>query len=201
MDVSFRNALVISVAIHAAGIGPTLGLHAPDSVKKEPKDMTVDYVVIKEKSGLSLQDTPKIDIAKNVEIKPEEQVRPAETLKEKEDEKSLEDADALAKKEVLVKSTKDYINYYQLIREKIRRQLKIKYRDYSAEGEAQTTFIINSDGSLVSVAIDRAKSVPDGRLLAIAESSVKDASPFPAFPKAINPPTMSFNLTITFKKR
>lgn len=199
MALSLRNAFMISLAAHALVIGALACRPAPAPIKEESREVAVDYVVLKE--AARPEETPKVEMARHVDVKPEPSVAPAEEPKDKEPEKRAVDADALAKKEARVRSTEDYINYYQLIREKIRRQLKIKYRDYSAEGEIQVAFALAADGRLESVAIDRAKSSPDERLVTIAESSVRSASPFPPFPKAVDLPKMSFNLAVSFKKR
>ncbi len=105
----------------------------------------------------------------------------------------------LAEKQAEVKSTQDYINYFQLIRDMIRQRLKTNYRNLYKEGDVNLNFILYSTGSLASVKIDSG-STPDSTLVDIATRSIKEVSPFPAFPKAINLPSMSFDLKVSFKK-
>lgn len=200
MDLSFKNAILISVAVHAIGIGSGAGLHGPILIKEEPKKIEVNYVLSKEEAS-PIEETPKTDIARQVDMRPESPIAPAEEPKEENTEKHPEDADELAGRQEKARATADYINYYQLIREKIRRRLKTNYRYYSAEGEVQLGFVVTSDGHIVDAGIDDMKSAVDRRLRDIALKSVREASPFHPFPKELNLPRMSFNLTITFKKR
>ena len=89
------------------------------------------------------------------------------------------------------------MNYYQLVREKIRR---CAYQNYSRTdtGEVYLTFIINSDGSLKDIRLVEEKSSAAGYLKDIALQSVKDASPFPPFSKELDYPKLTFNVVISF---
>jgi TonB family protein len=91
-----------------------------------------------------------------------------------------------------------YINYYQIVREKIRRAA---YQNYTrAEvGEAYLSFLISSDGSLKAVQLIEEKSSPSTYLKEIALRSIKEASPFPNFPKELDYPHLSFNVVISFE--
>ena len=91
-----------------------------------------------------------------------------------------------------------YISYYQIVREKIRRAA---YQNYTrAEvGEAYLSFLIFSDGSLKAVQLIEEKSSPSTYLKEIALRSIKEASPFPNFPKELDYPQLSFNVVISFE--
>lgn len=92
-----------------------------------------------------------------------------------------------------------YINYYQIVREKIRRTA---YQNYTrAEtGEVYLSFIISRDGYLKEVQLNEEKSSGNSYLKEIASRSVKDASPFPVFPKElVDYPQLSFNVVISFE--
>ena len=91
-----------------------------------------------------------------------------------------------------------YISYYQIVREKIRRAA---YQNYTrAEvGEAYLSFLISSDGSLKAVQLIEEKSSPSTYLKEIALRSVKEASPFPNFPKELDYSQLSFNVVISFE--
>ncbi len=91
-----------------------------------------------------------------------------------------------------------YISYYQIVREKIRRAA---YQNYSSseEGEVYLSFIISTDGRLQEVRLVEEKSSPKPYLREIALSSIKDASPFPNFPKELDYPQLSFNVIISFE--
>ena len=91
-----------------------------------------------------------------------------------------------------------YINYYQLVREKIKRAA---YKNYSLdeEGEVYISFIISGDGALQEVRIMEERTDSSSFLQEVALNSVKDASPFPIFPKELDYPQLSFNVIISFE--
>ena len=206
MNLTFRNAVFLSLLAHSAIFLPSFNFVFNRQQITEKKDsIIVDYIREKE---------PQIEFKKIEDVRK----KPAETQKipvvTKVDTvsksvpaantpvKSLKDvADALAVKQAKVMSTKDYINYYTLIREKIRRRLKDKYRSYYSEGDAYLIFFLRSDGSLISAGVDPDMSTRDRILLDTAIQSVKEAAPFAPFPKAITLQQMSFTLTVSFKKQ
>ncbi len=91
-----------------------------------------------------------------------------------------------------------YISYYQIVREKIRRAA---YQNYTrAEvGEVYLSFLIFSDGSLKAVQLREEKSSPSTYLKEISLRSIKEASPFPNFPKELGYSQLSFNVVISFE--
>jgi len=203
MDIIFRNAIAISVLVHSALFAPFLRL---DAAKFDPalkKPIEIDYVRIQEpepepvKPEIEIPETPKVDIAKKVEVKPAEPVPAAKPAENAPKEVPLEDA----KKQAEIKSTKDYVNYYHLIREKIRKRLKSNYRAHLNEGEVSLAFRLASDGGLIDVSVIETGSAGNAALADVATRSLREASPFPKFPKALSLPEMSFDLTVTFKRR
>ena len=91
-----------------------------------------------------------------------------------------------------------YISYYQIVREKIKRSA---YQNYTGSeiGEVTISFIISDDGYLKELRLIEDKSSPSSYLREIAIKSIKDASPFPNFPKELDYPRLTFNLAITFE--
>lgn len=91
-----------------------------------------------------------------------------------------------------------YISYYQIVREKIRR---CAYQNYTSQdtGEVYISFVIASDGNLINAKVIEEKSTPNSYLKEIALKSLKDASLFPAFPKDLDYPELSFNVIISFE--
>ncbi|MBD3264764.1 MAG: TonB family protein [Candidatus Omnitrophica bacterium] len=91
-----------------------------------------------------------------------------------------------------------YMDYYRLIREKIRSNSYSNY-DTKSEGEVLVSFLIIKDGSLKKVSID-SKSIPSNELKQIALRSVRDSAPFPEFPQDLqNYSHLKFNVSIYFK--
>jgi len=91
-----------------------------------------------------------------------------------------------------------YVSYYQLVREKIRRAAYQIYT-HTETGEVYLAFVILNEGSLKEVRLIEEKSSPNFYLREIAQRSIKDASPFPAFPKELDYPQLSFNVIISFE--
>lgn len=91
-----------------------------------------------------------------------------------------------------------YISYYQIVREKIRRSA---YQNYtgSETGEVYIAFVTSSDGDLRRARLVEEKSSASSYLKNVALSSVKNASPFPSFPKELDYPELSFNVAISFE--
>ena len=91
-----------------------------------------------------------------------------------------------------------YVSYYQLVREKIRRAA---YQNYTRTetGEVYLAFVILKEGALKEVRLIEEKSSPNFYLREISKRSIKNASPFPAFPKELDYPQLSFNVIISFE--
>ncbi|MDP2928124.1 MAG: energy transducer TonB [Candidatus Omnitrophota bacterium] len=91
-----------------------------------------------------------------------------------------------------------YISYYQIVREKIRRSA---YQNYTHNeiGEVYVSFVISNDGYIKDVRLVEERSAVNDYLRDIALRSVKDASPFPNFPKELDYPQLSFNIIISFE--
>jgi len=91
-----------------------------------------------------------------------------------------------------------YSNYYQMIREKIKRAA---YHNYThlLNGEVYLSFTILNSGQLRSVKINPEKSTPHAYLKEIAKKSIHDASPFSRFPQDLDYPELSFNAIISFE--
>ncbi|MCX5707709.1 MAG: TonB family protein [Candidatus Omnitrophica bacterium] len=91
-----------------------------------------------------------------------------------------------------------YVSYYQFVREKIRRAA---YQNFSRSetGEVYMAFVISSTGILRDVRLIEEKSSPNYYLRETALRSIRDASPFPLFPKELDYPQLSFNVIISFE--
>lgn len=91
-----------------------------------------------------------------------------------------------------------YLSYYQIVREKIKRAA---YQNYTGKeiGEVMVSFVILNNGHLQELRLVEEKSVLSPYLRETALRSIRDASPFPNFPKDLDYPQLSFNLAITFE--
>ena len=95
-------------------------------------------------------------------------------------------------------SNPSYMQYYQLVREKIRRAAYYNYIR-SETGEVYVSFVISAAGALKDARLVEEKSSPSQYLRAVAIRSVQDASAFPSFPKELDYPSLSFNVVISFE--
>lgn len=201
MELNFKNAVILSMVIHAAVI---LSLPVFKAERMKRDTIIVDYIpsvepkkteAVRQEAKAVSPDTPKIDLAPKIDVKSAESASSDTNAARQRDI-----PDELAVKQARIMSTKDYISYYQLIREKIRRKLKDRYRSYHSEGDVSLVFVLRSDGALVSAAADPQSSTNDRTLIDTAIQSLREAAPFAPFPKALTLPQMSFTLTVSFKK-
>lgn len=91
-----------------------------------------------------------------------------------------------------------YISYYQIVREKIRRSAYQNYT-HNEVGEVYISFIISNDGIIKGVRLAEEKTTANDYLKDIALRSIRDASPFPNFPRELDYPQLSFNIIISFE--
>ncbi len=91
-----------------------------------------------------------------------------------------------------------YINYYQIVREKIRRSAYQNYT-HNETGEVYVSFIISCDGYIKDARLVEERTTAGDYLKNIALRSVKNASPFPDFPKELDYLQLSFNIIISFE--
>jgi TonB family protein len=91
-----------------------------------------------------------------------------------------------------------YVAHSQIVREKIKRAL---YQNYNRmeEGQIYLSFVLSSDGYLKDVRLLEEKSSVSSYLRSIALESIKDASPFPSFPKGLDYDQLTFNVIISFE--
>ena len=95
-------------------------------------------------------------------------------------------------------SNPSYINYYQMVREKIRRAAYQNYT-HNRTGEVYITFLVANDGHIKEVRLIEERSSAEAYLKDIGLRSIRDASPFPNFPKELDYAELSFNVIISFE--
>lgn len=221
-DRVFRIAIMVSLALHGVLLlgNPSLNVF---SLKQKQDTVEVSYIketkkpLEEKKQSPSkmepfLRLPPKITVDKKnpppfMEKREVPGKNSAETLPKPAFEKPIfakPDIIAVKKRITLPPVGLDkinnpsYISYYQIVREKIRRA---SYQNYTRTetGEVYLSFIISSDGYLKETLLSESKSSASPYLRAIALRSLKDASPFPKFPKELDYPQLSFNIVISFE--
>lgn len=91
-----------------------------------------------------------------------------------------------------------YIGYYQLVREKIRHAAYNNFAQ-AEEGEVYLTFTLSADGYIQAIHLVEEKSSASSYLRKVSLTSMRAASPFPAFPKELDYPQLTFNVIISFE--
>ena len=217
----FYLALLLSLGVHLSIAGGSLLVKSKNSSNVKIKKMEVFYTVPK-------KEDPKTQVHKekpidNPPVKTEkitlhdslssvvlvkEHVAQPDALKvyERVPEK-VRSFNLVAKKTVSVPALQSekinnpsYANYYSLVRGRIKQRAYFNYSEYYA-GEVYVTFILTSDGTLKELQILEDRTTGGQYLRTIGLKSVKEASPFPPFPKELHYPELTFNVVISFQVR
>ena len=220
------GALLVSAAVHIAVLSQntSFSLLSPFTKKEEKIEVTyLKHPVPQKKAGLNIRPIlPKSEpfLKLPTKITVDNRVPPAYIDKEKmfNREKQLNLRDSTLMKPVSSKpdvisirkkitlppvdldkiNNPSYVSYYQIVREKIRRSAYQNYT-HTDTGEVYVTFVISNDGYLKESRLVEEKSSAAAYLHEIALKSVKEASPFPNFPKELDYHELSFNVVISFE--
>ena len=223
----FRITLLVSLVLHALILFPIpknkkqensdpafLNYLALNISQPKTKDVPVNRKtnienpindIAEKKTYRTIRSTKKNRKSANRELNDaKDELIVPETLPEKEVE--IKEKQLVKKEPVLPKvdnqdlsKDKFYISYYRLINE-ILRDAVIYPEDFS-EGEIALTFILNADGSLVNVDVLQDTSYKNNSLRETAKQIVKNAAPFPPFPKELRHDQLTFNVVFCFRER
>ncbi len=93
-----------------------------------------------------------------------------------------------------------YLSYNDRIRDKIRNRAYFYIDDPKFEaGEVYMTFVVSSDGNLKDLQVINERSRANEYLREVGLRSIRESSPFPAFPPELRYPELSFNVVISFE--
>lgn len=96
--------------------------------------------------------------------------------------------------------TPGYAMYTNIIRDRIRERAYVNFVKY-AGGDVYLTFVVRADGQLNDVQVLQNRSQATESLCAAGMDSIREAAPFPPFPKELNYPELTFNIQISFQLR
>ncbi|HOD12427.1 MAG TPA: TonB C-terminal domain-containing protein [Candidatus Omnitrophota bacterium] len=91
-----------------------------------------------------------------------------------------------------------YINYYQIVRSRIRDRAYANYERFES-GEVYLTFMLDSQGSLKRIKIIEERTRANQYLRQISMRSIEESNPFPPFPSDLQYPELSFNVIISYE--
>lgn len=91
-----------------------------------------------------------------------------------------------------------YIQYYQLVRSRIRDRAYVNYEKLDS-GEVYMTFILDARGTLQRIKVIEERTRANQYLRAISMRSVEQSDPFPPFPVELPYPELSFNVVISYE--
>ena len=209
----FYAALLISLAVHLSIGGGSLLVKGQSTTVVKKKKMEVFYTVPKKEDPQTKLSKDKLvekpmkeekislhDSLSSIALVKPDALKVYERVPEK-----VKSFNVAAKKTVSVPALQSekinnpsYANYYSLVRGRIKQRAYFNYSEYYA-GEVYLTFILTSDGSLKEVQIIEDKSSGGPYLRTIGLKSIKEATPFPPFPKELHYPELTFNVVISFQ--
>ncbi len=222
---ALQVAFLISFGVHAAIVAQNPGYLFFSTPQQKSRNIEISYIkkpeIKKQEQGgrvLPLKNEPLLDLSSKISMSKrnpppfvDRDVASKSNMQAIRKELPF-DRPALIKPDIIAIKKKitlpevdmgkigspSYISYYQIVREKIRRAA---YQNYNRTdtGEVYITFIISSAGYLKDVRLVEEKSVGAEYLKTIALNSVKNASPFPNFPKELDYSQLSFNVVISFE--
>ena len=226
MDNQYQSALsytlIVSFILHAIFFIniPHLNFRLPT---KNLENFEVNFYKIKEDISILKNNIDTLKSSLKIEeaiLPPKEEAKVKDTLREKFKDIKILDKFKDKTKEVQPQKTSqllskkieippleeqkmdipEYKNYYARIRNRIKNAAYLNYT-VPKEGEVFLNFILTRDGKIKNIVISQEHSVPHKNLKRIALNSLKQASPYPKFPKEIDLGELSFNLVISFQSK
>ena len=183
----FRITFAISLSFHLAVISAGSFFHKAVLLDKKP-DIEITYLTPE-----TPQDKLQEKVIENLPQIYDLKDKKLQQTSEKSDEQYLE-AKELAKLE-------EYIQYYELIREKIKKRVTENYTRFHEEGIAEVVFRLNKNGALENLTLNESKSTTSQLLKKTALKSVSAAAPFPAFPPSLDRGDLTFTIALIFKNK
>lgn len=226
--LNFRKALFISISVHLIVLSSwrPIYLERPiikDEFKKQPelnyiyeskKDMSIGEPLhrIPKRYDIKRKDTEfknrkvfKQDAKKQREKKNRIQKDVFKKSRSKSEDRAenhtirKETQNTLSKEDV--ENIEEYISYYELLRENIKKALSQLYKDSKENGSIHVVFILHKDGNLEGVWIDETRSANSRYLREITLKSVRNSAPYPPFPETLNRDYLTFSIPVIFKRR
>jgi len=220
MEKPLQTALAISAILHAAALSLALPRHFLD---KKPRSIRIAYIKSLPRQPLRAQPLPKRELLdtkdrlhaaekmiaaariNKTEFARKQPIVPPTSSEYMPKPVSMQEPIQGFKKRVILPPLEinkiknpSYTGYYEMVREKIRHAA---YQNYGQTdtGDVYIAFVVGNDGNLKDVRYIDEKSSPSYYLKDVSLRSIQEAAPFPAFPRDLDYPRLSFNVIISFQ--
>ena len=191
-DPIFRIALGVSISLHFAAVSWG-SFSLPKPLEKDAEKIEITYLKFEVPEEKMLENVPReYDIEKK-ELKTSTAKNPQEIVSK--DQGALPSENYLKKEEL--ERLEEYIQYYELLRERIKQSVATHYRSERKEGGADIVFTLKRSGLLESLTV----SCDSEKLSGIAKKSIKNAAPFPPFPEKLTQKNLTFSIAIIFTQK
>ncbi|MBL7084720.1 MAG: hypothetical protein ISS43_01240 [Candidatus Omnitrophica bacterium] len=211
LDKTLTITLLISVLFHAAMFLPFSQLLKESPAKKSSTSLKITYLAPRQTPPKKAREKERRISA----VKPEIEKKAA-SLEPKKDSvvkpkdkplKKLVDIPKPIKQEAKIEIPPElpkekaglYLDYYRVVREKIKKYVIDNYPHYIACGEVCLYFVLSFDGELKDINVVEERSSQNRLLKDVAKRSLLQAAPFSPFPKDLSQAQLSFNVIISFE--
>lgn len=173
--------------------------------EKDKKQLYINYFKLEQNKKQEIQSSVVKPRPKSTKVPKIAKESLRENKKnESEQKKQQGEARNITEEIILPKLPKDfpnrkqYLDYYKIVREKIKLYADKNYVG-NTQGEVFLRFIVLKNGYLKDLTVAQAVKSNNDFLKNIAIKSVRYASPFPKFPDEIKYSELKFNIIIEFK--
>ena len=210
MEQSMHIGMTLSLLAHAAILLVMSGAQVPLRHERPPKDIEVSYYRLAERPPLA---TPMVSAPARLPAPPTAPPRdrtrsapvapvllePHAAQQALTQKPQIPDSIDLSNLTQLSTNAVAYVDYFRLLRERIRQAALRRYPSRNIQGEVFLTFTVTADGAVPDAHVLESKSTPDVGLRTAGLESLREAAPFPPFPKTLNRPQMTFHIIISYE--
>ena len=199
-DPIFKAAIGVSLLAHLAFVMPYAFLFPRgEDVPQDPANLNyivIDQALLAEETEVYTDDA----LSEEEELQVDEPASDEAEFIEPDMAEALEEGIMPSPSQSLEEAKRHdaLLKYYNLIREKIRSEIYSGSKK-NKTGEVKVTFVLGSDGRLRS--IGEVISYTSSHLKKKAIKGIKQAQPFPPFPKIMGARPINFSLTIRFNEK
>ena len=214
MERQLQTALTLSLLMHAAVLWSVPAVRLPALPKRLPTEIKVTYDKRPESPQLTTTRTAGVSAPAQLPAPPpmpaRSRTRPASipdpalldggaVYAVSKPRPQLPESIDLSNLTQLSSDAVAYMDYFRFLRERIRWAALRNYPSRNVQGEVYLTFTLAADGRVADARIVEARSTPDPALRAASLESLRQAAPFPSFPKTLDRPQMTFRIVIVYE--